>query len=596
MVRLFETHKIRKTKELSGRLWDVTPQDGEHAGETFPMMVPGCIETYPGFGNYRGWISYETTFEAEGNVRLEFKGVSHFADVYVDGKCVTEHYGSYTPFAVCVRDLAPGTHDLKVMADNSFDDAYALDIPNDYMSYGGISRGVVLEQIPDAYLSHVHVTPLREEDGAWTVRAEALCVSLSGNPDAVSLCTGETSSEGSAAAGAEKPDSEGREAGVRSAPAAVRLWIAGQEFVSEEICLMPGENRVIFEQLRIPGVTAWSMETPALYEVRAELLVRGEPVDDLIDRTGFRTVTVFGRDVLLNGKPLRIKGFCRHEDHPQYGCALPVQAIAHDLSLIKDMGANSVRTTHYPNDELFLDLCDELGILVWEENHARGLETDKMEHPAFEEQCEQVIREMITAHYNHPSIYIWGILNECGSDTEYGRTCYAAQYGLIRSLDTSRPCSSASCRFEQDLCQDLPDVCSWNMYPYWYDERTATQMATDVMTWVEEKGNGAGKPFLVTEVGAGGIYGFRDPSHDIWSEDLQAEILEKQLKELSELPGCMGMYIWQFCDVRVSRIWWAMRRPKSRNNKGVVDEYRRPKMAYRVVKEIFQKLPDYRQA
>ncbi len=645
MVRLFETHKIRKTKELSGRLWDVTPQDGEHAGETFPMMVPGCIETYPGFGNYRGWISYETTFEAEGNVRLEFKGVSHFAIVYVDGKCVTEHYGSYTPFAVCVRDLAPGTHDLKVMADNSFDDAYALDIPNDYMSYGGISRGVVLEQIPDAYLSHVHVTPLREEDGAWTVRAEALCVSLSGNPDAVSLCAGETSSEGSAAAGAEKlesegretgvsgvrsvtagaeklesegretgvrsagagvecaaaacggkPGSEGREAGVRSAPAAVRLWIAGQEFVSEEIWLTPGENRVIFEQLRIPGVTAWSMETPALYEVRAELLVRGEPVDDLIDRTGFRTVTVSGRDVLLNGKPLRIKGFCRHEDHPQYGCALPVQAIAHDLSLIKDMGANSVRTTHYPNDELFLDLCDELGILVWEENHARGLETDKMEHPAFEEQCEQVIREMITAHYNHPSIYIWGILNECGSDTEYGRTCYAAQYGLIRSLDTSRPCSSASCRFEQDLCQDLPDVCSWNMYPYWYDERTATQMATDVMTWVEEKGNGAGKPFLVTEVGAGGIYGFRDPSHDIWSEDLQAEILEKQLKELSELPGCMGMYIWQFCDVRVSRIWWAMRRPKSRNNKGVVDEYRRPKMAYRVVKEIFQKLPDYRQA
>ncbi len=604
MVRLFETHKIRKTKELSGRLWDVTPQDGEHAGETFPMMVPGCIETYPGFGNYRGWISYETTFEAEGNVRLEFKGVSHFAIVYVDGKCVTEHYGSYTPFAVCVRDLAPGTHDLKVMADNSFDDAYALDIPNDYMSYGGISRGVMLEQIPDAYLSHVHVTPLREEDGAWTVRAEALCVSLSGNPDAVSLCTGETSSEGSAAAGAEcaaaacgeKPGSEGREAGVQSAPAAVRLWIAGQEFVSEEIWLTPGENRVIFEQLCIPGVTAWSMETPALYEVRAELLVRGEPVDDLIDRTGFRTVTVSGRDVLLNGKPLRIKGFCRHEDHPQYGCALPVQAIAHDLSLIKDMGANSVRTTHYPNDELFLDLCDELGILVWEENHARGLESDKMEHPAFEEQCEQVIREMITAHYNHPSIYIWGILNECGSDTEYGRTCYAAQYGLIRSLDTSRPCSSASCRFEQDLCQDLPDVCSWNMYPYWYDERTATQMATDVMTWVEEKGNGAGKPFLVTEVGAGGIYGFRDPSHDIWSEDLQAEILEKQLKELSELSGCMGMYIWQFCDVRVSRIWWAMRRPKSRNNKGVVDEYRRPKMAYRVVKEIFRKLPDYRQA
>lgn len=583
MIRLFETHKIRKTRELSGRLWKVTPQEGEHAGETFPMMVPGCIETYPGFGNYRGWLAYETTFEAKGNVRLEFKGVSHFAKVFVDGEQVAEHYGSYTPFDVCLRDLPPGTHNLKVMADNSFDDAYALDFPNDYMSYGGISRGVVLEEIPDAYLSYVHVTPLCEEDGVWQVRAEVMCVALPGSPDVVSLRAGE-----------EVPAGAKDECCGPALSAAVRLRIAGQEFLSEEILLTPGENLITFEGLKISGVTAWSMETPTLYEAEAVLFCGDEPVDDLIERVGFRTVTVSGREVLLNGRPLRIKGICRHEDHPQYGCALPAETIAHDLALIKDLGANSVRTTHYPNDEIFLDLCDELGILVWEENHARGLESDKMEHPKFEEQCEQVIREMITAHYNHPSIYIWGILNECGSDTEYGRSCYAAQYALIRRLDTSRPCSSASCRFERDLCQDLPDVCSWNMYPYWYDERTATQMATDVMTWVEEKGNGAGKPFLVTEVGAGGIYGFRDPSHDIWSEDLQAEILEKQLTELSALEGCMGTYIWQFCDVRVSRIWWAMRRPKSRNNKGIVDEYRRPKMAYQVVKEIYQKLPDYR--
>lgn len=98
-----------------------------------------------------------------------------------------------------------------------------------------------------------------------------------------------------------------------------------------------------------------------------------------------------------------------------------------------------MRTTHYPNDELFLDLCDEMGILVWEENHARGFVTEEMKRPHFEEQCEDTIREMIRAHYNHPSIYIWGILNECGSDSEFGRACYDAQFQLIRKWTRAVP-------------------------------------------------------------------------------------------------------------------------------------------------------------
>ena len=86
MLRTFTTHKIRETQELSGRLWDFTLLDGEHAGETQKVLVPSCLETYPGLGNYRGWSAYETDFEAEGNIRLEFKGVSHFAKVLVDDK------------------------------------------------------------------------------------------------------------------------------------------------------------------------------------------------------------------------------------------------------------------------------------------------------------------------------------------------------------------------------------------------------------------------------------------------------------------------------------------------------------------------------
>lgn len=560
MLRMFDTHKIRESKELSGRLWDFTAFGSDKEGRTQKVMVPGCVENLPGMGNYRGWCSYETSFEAEGNIRLEFKGVSHYARVFVDDKEAVQHYGSYTPFSVCLKNLKEGEHLLKVLVDNDFRDEYALDMPNDYMSYGGISRGVLLEKIGDAYLQWVHVTPLRDEDGRWFADVVISCENLLDEPLLVSL----------------------------------KLKIADTVTTAKDQLLQPGENQVKLDRIPIPGVEAWSMENPALYMAEAVLLRDGVAADDWIDRIGFRTVEVKGKQVLLNGKAIRIKGFCRHEDHPQYGCALPAQAIAYDLQLIQDMGGNSVRTSHYPNDELFLDMCDEMGILVWEENHARGLDEEHMRNKYFEGQCEEVIRDMITVHYNHPSIYVWGILNECASETEYGRECYAAQYALIRSLDSSRLLSSASCKFNEDLCQDLPDICSWNIYPYWYEETSASQKVKELLTWLEKEGNGAGKPFLVTEVGAGGIYGFRDTAHDVWSEELQAEIVKKQLSEIFRCEDCMGMYIWQFCDVRVSRTYWAIRRPKSRNNKGIVDEFRRPKLAYESVKEVFGKYGNYR--
>ena len=558
MLRAFEPHEIRKTRELSGKLWDLTPREGEQAGKTRKVFVPGCWETCPGLENYRGTAVYETEFFGEGNVRLEFKGVSHFAKVYVDGEFWGEHYGSYTPFFLYQRDLPKGLHRLSVEVDNSFSKDYALDFPNDYYSYGGISRGVSLEAVSDVVVEWIHVTPLQEQEGRWTVQAETACRNLSSQSQCVKL----------------------------------HLRLAGKVEDSEMLTLEAGETVVSKMLFTVDQITPWNMETPALYEVSAVLWQNGKPVDDLKDRFGFRLVTVEEDQVLLNGRKLRIKGVCRHEDHPLYGCALPAAAIMEDLMILKDAGANSVRTVHYPNDELFLDFCDELGILVWEENHARGLSEEQMKNPHFEEQCEQVIREMITHHYNHPSIYIWGILNECSSDTTYGRSCYEAQYQLIQELDSSRPYSSASCKFYRDICQDLPKVCAWNMYPYWYNPDTARERLENLSRWLEENGNG-GKPLLVTEVGAGAVYGFRSTAKEIWSEERQKEILQKQLTEIAGYESCMGMYIWQFCDVRVAEEW-AMERPKTRNNKGIVDEYRRPKLAFEAVKEIFRSLPDYR--
>lgn len=559
MIRTFKTHYVRKQMELTESLWEFEPCAGNYAGQKFPVAVPGCWENHPLFADYRGEGIYRKTFQAQGNVRIECKGVSHTATVYLDGHEIGHHYNAYTPFSVVVSDLEPGRHMLEIKADNRFHKDSALHVPNDYMSYGGISRGVVVEELSDLYLEYVHVKTYRE-NRQWHVQVKA-AVNV--------LKIGQNEDEDITIQGKIKDT-------------AFEWKLADTAKKHYEFCT----------DLKIDGIEEWSPETPVLYQVELQMLREDEVIDDLIERFGFREICVQGKYVLLNGKRLRIKGICRHEDHPDYGCALPYQTIYNDLVLIRQMGANSIRTAHYPNDEIFLDLCDELGILVWEENHARGLEEDRMKHPLFEEQAEQVIREMIFYHYNHPCIFIWGILNECASETLFGRSCYEKQFRLIREMDDSRPCTFASCKFFGDICFDLPDVISCNLYPRWYVDKPVRDYLNEVYDWIVEDGNGKGKPFIVSEIGAGGLYGCHNAYHGKWTEEYQADALSEQVSECMKFSESMGVYIWQFCDVRVSSEWFAGR-PREMNNKGVVDEYRRPKAAYGRVKEIFEQYTNY---
>lgn len=556
MIRTFQTHEVRPQTELSGKLWSFSPLCGEQAGKTYQVHVPSCWENYPDFVSYRGAAMYRTVFQAEGTIRLEFKGVSHTASVLLDGKEIASHYNAYTAFSAIVKDLPAGEHLLEVKTDNSFSEASALHIPNDYMSYGGISRPVVLEQLPDTYIKWVHFTPAK--DDVWKAKIE-IAVSNIGNEAHTIMLKGS---------------------------------VAASSFLFSEITIPAGEETILSDEFCFEGVSEWMPETPELYMLTVSLFENETVVDDMIERVGFRIVEISGDQILLNGKRLRIKGFCRHEDHPQFGCALPYEAMMYDINLMRHLGANSVRTSHYPNDEIFLDICDEVGMLVWEENHARGLTEEHMRNPNFERQCEAVIHEMIPAHYNHPCIYIWGILNECASETEYGKECYEKQYRLIRQLDSSRPRSSASCKFKTDLCFGFPEVVSYNIYPEWYHDDPVAVYLGDLYNWVQTDTEGKGKPFLITEIGAGAIYGYRTPTHDKWSEEYQAEALRNQITAVLSHPGCSGIYIWQFCDVRISREWFSSR-PRTMNNKGIVDEYRRRKLSYDTVKELYSSYSNY---
>ena len=561
MIRTFATHKIRKQTELTGSLWEFEPCSGRYAGQKFLLATPGCWENHPLFADYRGEGIFRKNFTAQGDIRIECKGVSHTATVYLDGREIAHHYNAYTPFSVIVSDVQPGEHILEIKVDNRSHEESALHVPNDYMSYGGVSRPVVVEELNELYFECVHVKTYMK-DRRWHAQIST-AISV--------LKTGQ----------------------CKEKEITVKGRIGNTNTVFEWKILLTGqEHYELQKDLEIDDVKLWSPENPQLYSVELQAARGKKILDDIIDRFGFREICVEGQNIRLNGKSLRIKGVCRHEDHPDYGCALPYQTIYNDLVLIQQMGANSIRTAHYPNDEIFLDLCDELGILVWEENHARGLEEDRMRHPLFETQAEAVIREMILNHYNHPSIFIWGILNECASETIFGRSCYEKQFDLIRKMDDTRPCTFASCKFFQDICFDLPDVISCNLYPGWYVDKPVKDYLDEVYGWIEEDGKGKGKPFIVSEIGAGGLYGCHNAYHGKWTEEYQAEALTEQVTECLEFPECLGVYIWQFCDVRVSREWFAGR-PREMNNKGIVDEYRRPKAAYTKVAEIFKRYSDY---
>ena len=550
MERLFATHEIRKSRECAP-LWTLTTLDAGGLEQPDTVIVPSVWESLPALRSYKGRGVYEQKITCGGNVRFQFGGVSFQAKAYLDDTLLCEHYGAYTAFDAVLKNISQGEHVLRIETDNRFGDHSALHIPNDYYSYGGVNRPVIVQEVGQAYIDSCHVSPVYTENG-WETQARITVRNLTD----------------------------------QSMDARVRISIAGQSEWKNVSVDAGGEQTADFKVL-CGDVQAWCPETPVLYTVKAVLFMDGEPVDDLIDRIGFREIKVEGKQILLNGKPLLLKGFNRHEEYGSFGLSAPLEAMMQDIQLMRDIGANCVRTCHYPNDPRFLDLCDEVGLLVWEESHVRGFTEDRMRHPLFIPQLLQCTREMVAQHYNHPSIFIWASLNECADNTDYGAECYRKVFSLLRELDQSRPVTAALLeRPGSKVCGDM-DVLSVNIYPQWYHD-TPVKTALDRKLSEGAAEGKINKPVIVSEIGAGAIYGFHDPFGEAkWSEERQCAILKDQIEAVLSHPDVTGIFLWQFADVRVEE-GWAIHRPKAFNNKGVVDEYRRPKMSYHTVKELFR--------
>lgn len=561
MLRLFNTHKVRKTQSLEGE-WQFQPINGDTAvpyeGEyQYVMPVPGCWEMHPSFSTYQGKGVFRKTIviEKQTSLRFSFQGVSHTADVYFNGEKIAHHYNAYTPFTAIVKDVPQGKHELVVEVDNSFSEASALHVPNDYYTYGGIIRPVSIEYVPELFIERIAFTPSRPS-GDWQADITVYVRNIGMEPMTVTL--------------------QGQ--------------LANEAFTTAGEQVEAGQVKAITVSRTFADINAWSNADPHLYLLDVQLYAEGyaDPLDDLTERVGFRTVTTLNNRIQVNGEDVVLKGFNRHEDHPIVGASFPYQLMVHDIELMLEAGANAVRTSHYPNDERFLDLCDERGIFVWEENHARGLSLEQMQNPNFERQCEDCNREMVESHFNHPSIIIWAILNECASDTPEGRVMYRKQLEQIRSMDRSRPLSFASHHREKELCFDLADIVSFNLYPLWYGDEDPGELSDQARKWADELG-GLGKPMIMSEFGGDGYYGLRDPNRVKGTEERQADIIERNLDAYTKRPFISGMFIWQFCDCRVTEgTGWLLTRAGTQNSKGIVDRYRRPKLAYETVKQYFR--------
>ncbi len=563
-------HLIRPVSTLNG-LWDFAflgPCDLAAFNPMAPpacpekMPVPAAFDALPAYAGQRGAAVFRRRFSVPPGrpARIEFGAVSLWTRVYVDGLFRREHACGYAPFAVEVPPEAHAERELLVLVDNRFDFAR---VPMheeyfDFYQYGGIIRDVTLHVLPARapFVERVQVWPAEGyREGRVNVTIE-----FGGSvPAVVSFTT---------------------------------QFDRAEPEIHHEVKLQ-GAQAVL--ALTVPAPRIWSPDSPALHTLRVTVRSPGmeTDLDDAAVRFGLRRIKAHGGALWLNGERLKLRGYNRHEWHPNYGPCTPTLQMIADLQLLRDLGCNFIRGSHYPQDQRFLDLCDELGFLVWEENLGWGQRAKTFDSEKFRRDHEAALRAMVRASSHHPSVIIWGFLNEAGTDEAYVRPVLEQTVATLRSLDPTRLVSYASMFALTDRHFDLVDVIALNLYPGWYGCEGAEAPLELIAPFIRkcltqlDAAGFAEKPVVISEIGAEGLYGWHDAHHGFFTEEYQAEYLRRASEEALGNPRCSGVALWHFSDVRTYGGGWSLKRPRTFNNKGTLDEYRRPKAAYAAVRSVF---------
>lgn len=550
--------------DLNGS-WEFRFEEGKSAEEAFvadfvatdTMIVPGCFDMMPKWLMKKGTGLYRRVFELDRDVSaawLIIDGVGLRAKFKIDGREIGVDEFPWSRVELATGPLKAGRHVIEAAVDNRIDiRTNRLFFPRyDFYSFGGFFHGLSLSF--DNRILRVRTRDFEK----GLVEIEAVNFSKT-HFDATIVFDG-----------VNKVDA---------------TFKAGRATV------------------RVPKCKLWSPDSPNLHTV---------VVDGCAARFGVRDIRVDGTHILLNGKRLILKGVNRHESHPDQGAATSEELMLRDIQLLKSIGGNFIRGAHYPQAQRFLDLCDENGILVWEESLGWGNLATQMDRevrdPIFRKLQVEQTRLMVRNSFNHPSVIFFGFLNECQSSEEDVKSLVEELAAVIRAEDSGRLVTFAVNRLpngvvgqEEDISAGCCDVISFNTYPGWIDRSDGPGDKESLARLIKSGPYGVdtivacferrypGKPILIAEMGTCGLYGKRDPAGGAWSEEFQAEYFDDVLSAALSNTRLSGVTLWQFCDARSYHRRGPVRvKPLSTNLAGLFDGYRRPKLAVEVVRRHFK--------
>ena len=354
-----------------------------------------------------------------------------------------------------------------------------------------------------------------------------------------------------------------------------------------------GREKKIME---VPNFKCWSPEEPNLTTIEVE----GRKV-----RFGIRQIEARGRKLYLNGKELFLKGFNRHESDWLNGAATSDAIMLQDIQRLKALGGNFIRGAHYQQCERFLDLCDENGVLVWEESLGwgngqnytnRNFKPNELTDAEFCEMQVHQTREMVRASFNHPSVIIYGFLNECSSDKPECKVLVDRLIETIRAEESGRLVTFACNNTGKDICNANTDLVAFNAYPGTIPMQPGTE--SELRAKVADKFNETvrsfrerypDKPIMISEFGCGGEFGRRGEYASPNTEEFQNEYLTDIFETLWANPDVVGFSIWQMNDGRTRERFGgvAVSAFFGGSIAGVFDRLRRPKLSAETVRKYF---------
>eukprot|EP00050_Salpingoeca_kvevrii_P002588 m.197425 g.197425 ORF g.197425 m.197425 type:complete len:621 (+) comp10645_c0_seq1:1304-3166(+) len=566
---------------LGAAVPDATAVPYMASGTPNVTTVPGSFDVVsPGISGPRGTALYRTFFTADPKKMqlVQFAACAFYCKVFVDGEFVGDHRaGGYQPFWLSLPRSDKTLRELFVVVDNRFNETTApTHTGGDFYFYGGITRQVIVYDVAPQHLQRVEtfttdlprtIIDIRVVFPSGVSGTALLTVSLDNagpsSPEAYQISNGE-------------------------------VWI---------------------RKFELPNGRLWSIEDPYLHFLTVQLVdTAGAVLDAIQVRFGVRMLGIENGRLTINSEQVKLLGYNRHTMWPSTGAALTMEQIQTDIELIKEVGANYIRGAHYPQDQRFLDLCDENGIVVWEETLGPDVKLPNLQNPYFMKYQIQAVNEMIDASINHPSVIFHAFYNEGPSDDKRACPGYNASASAIRARVGDPPTrfvTWASNKRTKDQCFEFADVLSFNSYPAWYDKpgdldyiKTFWKSQVD---WVAQ--TWPSKPFTISETGAGGVFEWTNKTDPQWSQLYQSEVVQRDVEFAIGESRLSGLTLWQLTDIKVDAcspctyephpenldVPWTCsfidvtcHRPGGENHKGSVDFWRRKKQVFFTVQQLYK--------